>query len=50
MKILWSEFAIEMLLEIYSYYKGKASPAGNSQLPFKASGQKNPGSRLDQIP
>jgi len=27
MKILWSEFAIEMLLEIYSYYKEKTSPA-----------------------
>lgn len=27
MKILWSDFSIEMLLEIYTYYKEKASPA-----------------------
>jgi plasmid stabilization system protein ParE len=27
MKILWSDFSIEMLLEIYSYYKEKASPS-----------------------
>jgi len=26
MKILWSDFSIEMLLEIYTYYKEKASP------------------------
>jgi toxin ParE1/3/4 len=26
MKILWSDFSVEMLLEIYSYYKEKASP------------------------
>lgn len=27
MKILWSDFSIEMLFEIYNYYKEKASPA-----------------------
>jgi toxin ParE1/3/4 len=27
MKILWSDFSIEMLLEIYTYYKKKASPS-----------------------
>ncbi|KAF0128586.1 MAG: plasmid stabilization system family protein [Bacteroidetes bacterium] len=27
MKILWSDFSIEMLVEIYNYYKDKASPA-----------------------
>lgn len=27
MKILWSEFSIKMLLEIYTYYKEKASPS-----------------------
>jgi toxin ParE1/3/4 len=27
MKILWSDFSIEMLLEIYTYYKIKASPS-----------------------
>lgn len=27
MKILWSEFAIEMLMEIHNYYKVKANPA-----------------------
>ncbi|TCO09825.1 type II toxin-antitoxin system RelE/ParE family toxin [Natronoflexus pectinivorans] len=27
MKIVWSDFSIEMLLEIYSYYKKKASPS-----------------------
>jgi plasmid stabilization system protein ParE len=26
MKILWSDFSTEMLLEIYNYYKEKASP------------------------
>jgi len=26
MKIYWSDFAIEMLLEIYTYYKENASP------------------------
>jgi plasmid stabilization system protein ParE len=27
MKILWSDFSIEMFLEIYTYYKEKASPS-----------------------
>jgi hypothetical protein len=27
MKILWSDFSVEMLLEIYTYYKEKASPS-----------------------
>ena len=26
MKILWSDFSIQMLFEIYNYYKEKASP------------------------
>ena len=27
MKIIWADFAIEMLLEIYNYYKENASPS-----------------------
>ncbi len=27
MKIYWSDFAVEMLLEIHNYYKEKASPS-----------------------